>query len=69
MKLIKYLLFSLLSIFLFFPATAQTPTDPELNGMRAIGSPANPKVKWSWNYYMDFRSKNRKCGSQTGVLD
>lgn len=28
--------------------------DPDLNGMRAIGTPANPKVKWSWNYYMDY---------------
>lgn len=54
MKLIKYLLFSFISISISLQATAQTPTDPELNGMRAIGSPANPKVKWSWNYYMDF---------------
>jgi hypothetical protein len=34
-------------------ASAQT-VDPDLTGMRAVGSPANPKVKWSWNYYMDF---------------
>ena len=34
--------------------SAFAQTDPDLTGMRAIGSPANPKVKWSWNYYMDF---------------
>ncbi|MCS6968026.1 MAG: M14 family metallopeptidase [Cytophagales bacterium] len=30
--------------------------DPDLTGMRALGTPANPKVKWSWNYYMDYAS-------------
>jgi hypothetical protein len=39
-------------------AIAQS-TDPDLNGMRAIGTPANPKVKWSWNYYMDYAAFNK----------
>ncbi|MFN4144570.1 MAG: M14 family metallopeptidase [Runella sp.] len=39
---------------------AQTnANDPDLNGMRAIGSPANPKVKWAWNYYMDYAGMNK----------
>jgi len=39
-------------------AMAQS-TDPDLNGMRAIGTPANPKVKWTWNYYMDYAAFNK----------
>lgn len=31
---------------------AQTPTDL---GLRAIGSPANPKVQVSWNHYNDYK--------------
>jgi hypothetical protein len=33
---------------------AFSQTDPDLTGMRALGTPANPKVKWVWNYYMDY---------------
>lgn len=33
--------------------------DADLTGMRAIGSPANPKVKWAWNYYMDYAGFNK----------
>jgi Zinc carboxypeptidase len=38
----------------------QTPSiDADLTGMRAIGTPANPKVQWSWNYYMDYAAYNK----------
>ncbi len=50
----SFLVLSFLHSFLVsFNTHAQT-TDPDLNGMRAIGTPANPKVPWTWNYYMDF---------------
>lgn len=35
-------------------ASAFSQTNPDEIGMRAIGTPANPKVKWAWNYYMDY---------------
>ncbi|MBK7872213.1 MAG: peptidase M14 [Saprospiraceae bacterium] len=54
MNFIKYFIFSAIIIFITSSLIAQNPTDPELTGMRAIGTPANPKVKWAWNYYMDF---------------
>jgi hypothetical protein len=51
----KYVLLSLLS-FVFGVTNAQkndiAPQD--LNGIRAIGSPANPKVKMSWDQYHDY---------------
>jgi hypothetical protein len=51
----KHILLSLLS-FVFWAANAQkngiAPQD--LNGIRAIGSPANPKVKMSWDTYHDY---------------
>ncbi|MGO4905735.1 M14 family metallopeptidase [Flavobacterium sp. W20_MBD1_R3] len=51
----KYILLSLLSL-VFWVANAQkngiAPQD--LNGIRAIGSPANPKVKMSWDNYHDY---------------
>lgn len=39
--------------------SAQNAPDPDLIGMRAIGTPANPKVKWTWNYYMDYAAYTR----------
>jgi hypothetical protein len=51
----KYILLSLLS-FVFGVTNAQkndiAPQD--LNGIRAIGSPANPKVKMTWDQYHDY---------------
>ena len=51
----KHILLSLLS-FVFWAANAQkngiAPQD--LNGIRAIGSPANPKVKMTWDNYHDY---------------
>ncbi|RTY68984.1 MULTISPECIES: M14 family metallopeptidase [unclassified Flavobacterium] len=51
----KYILFSLFS-FVFWVTNAQkngiAPQD--LNGIRAIGSPANPKVKMTWDQYHDY---------------
>ncbi|HEY8388865.1 MAG TPA: M14 family metallopeptidase [Parasegetibacter sp.] len=44
--------------------TAQDPAkiDPaDLNGIRAIGSPANPKVKVYWNKYSDQAEITRIC--------
>jgi Zinc carboxypeptidase len=53
----KHLLIFAFTHLLISASLAQTQpmiTDPDLNGMRAIGTPANPKVPWTWNYYMDF---------------
>jgi hypothetical protein len=51
----KHILLSLLS-FVFWVTNAQkngiAPQD--LNGIRAIGSPANPKVKMTWDQYHDY---------------
>jgi hypothetical protein len=51
----KYILLSLFS-FVFWVTNAQkngiAPQD--LNGIRAIGSPANPKVKMTWDNYHDY---------------
>jgi len=51
----KHILLSLLS-FVFWVTNAQknniAPQD--LNGIRAIGSPANPKVKMAWDSYHDY---------------
>jgi hypothetical protein len=51
----KHILLSLLS-FVFWVANAQkngiAPQD--LNGIRAIGSPADPKVKMTWDKYHDY---------------
>ena len=49
-----FLLLSFLHFFILSLNTQAQSSDPDLNGMRAIGTPANPKVKWTWNYYMDF---------------
>lgn len=53
MKKYIHLFVFLLSLSLV-STTVLAQTDPDLTGMRAVGSPANPKVKWSWNYYMDY---------------
>ena len=45
-----YYLFILVSSF----AMAQTIQPEDLIGMRAIGSPANPKVKIAWDKYHDY---------------
>lgn len=51
----KYILLSLLS-FVFWVANAQKSdiAPQDLNGLRAIGSPANPKVKMAWDSYHDY---------------
>ena len=56
MKPIRSIFYSLLLSLVASATFAQlAPTaDPDLNGIRAIGTPANPKVPWTWNYYMDF---------------
>ena len=43
-------LFLLVASFSF----AQTIQPEDLTGMRAIGSPANPKVKIAWDKYHDY---------------
>jgi hypothetical protein len=51
MKLQYIILF--ITVFLCFNASTQTPV-PDLTGLRAIGSPANPKVKMQWDRYHDY---------------
>lgn len=34
---------------------AQTTTNEEITGIRAVGSPANPKVEMSWRKYHDYK--------------
>lgn len=60
-KHIHSFIYALIGCTLAVNAFAQTApqTDPDLNGMRAIGTPANPKVKWGWNYYMDYAGFNK----------
>lgn len=43
-----------LFIFVSSFALAQTVQPEDLTGMRAIGSPANPKVKIAWDKYHDY---------------
>eukprot|EP01136_Pigoraptor_vietnamica_P013544 Opistho-1_new@54674 len=33
----------------------------DLTGLRAIGSPANPKVKMAWNHYNDYAMITKFC--------
>lgn len=40
---------------------AQTIDPADLTGMRAIGTPANPKVKMRWNYYNDYAMITQFC--------
>ena len=35
--------------------------NPDLTGMRAIGSPANPKVPMRWNHYNDYAGITKFC--------
>jgi hypothetical protein len=49
-----YLIIILLSFSSATFAQKKTETDEELTGMRAIGSPSNPKVKMSWRKYHDY---------------
>jgi hypothetical protein len=53
----KNILFSIILIFVSAIAFTQQKTSEiseELTGMRAIGSPANPKVPMSWRKYHDY---------------
>ena len=58
----KYILYSLLS-FSFWSVSAQKndSASQDLNGMRAIGSPANPKVPMSWDRYHDYAQITQFC--------
>lgn len=49
-KIIYFALISLFSTAIY----AQNIAPQDLNGMRAIGSPANPKVRMSWDRYHDY---------------
>ncbi len=49
-KIIYIALISLFSTAIY----AQNIAPQDLNGMRAIGSPANPKVRMSWDRYHDY---------------
>jgi hypothetical protein len=53
----KNIIFGIILVFLAFYADGQqkvTEISEELTGMRAIGSPANPKVPMSWRKYHDY---------------
>lgn len=52
-----YCYFLILSFGIGF---AQIATE-DLTGMRAIGSPANPKVKMSWDRYHDYKQITQFC--------
>jgi hypothetical protein len=58
MKTITKITLSILAYSLVAISHAQTAPAPaidaDLTGMRAVGTPANPKVKQAWNYYMDY---------------
>lgn len=49
-KIIYFIIISLFSTVIY----AQNIAPQDLNGMRAIGSPANPKVRMSWDRYHDY---------------
>ena len=53
-------IFILIITLMTFQAKAQVAAE-DLNGIRAIGSPANPKVKAYWNKYSDHAEIYRIC--------
>ncbi|QKZ14627.1 M14 family metallopeptidase [Spirosoma sp. KUDC1026] len=58
MKKIVILALSLFTL----PALAQKETKPaDLGGIKAIGSPANPKVPMRWNHYNDYAMITKFC--------
>ncbi|GAB3751779.1 M14 family metallopeptidase [Spirosoma pomorum] len=58
MKKIVILALSLFAL----PALAQKETKPvDLGGIKAIGSPANPKVPMRWNHYNDYAMITKFC--------
>jgi hypothetical protein len=58
MKKIVILALSLFAL----PALAQKETKPvDLGGIKAIGSPADPKVPMRWNHYNDYAMITRFC--------
>lgn len=56
-KIIYIALISLISTAIY----AQNIAPQDLNGMRAIGSPANPKVRMSWDRYHDYAQITQFC--------
>ncbi|MDI9857691.1 M14 family metallopeptidase [Flectobacillus roseus] len=56
----KYISLFLLSCSLGAAAQEKTIND-DLTGLRAIGTPASPKVKISWNHYNDYAMITRFC--------
>lgn len=56
-KIIYIALISLFSTAIY----AQNIAPQDLNGMRAIGSPANPKVRMSWDRYHDYAQITQFC--------
>ncbi|GGD29753.1 M14 family metallopeptidase [Flavobacterium orientale] len=58
----KYII-SFISLVLFSATMAQNKeiAPEDLNGMRAIGSPANPKVRMSWDRYHDYAQITKFC--------
>ncbi|MCC5930221.1 MAG: peptidase M14 [Cyclobacteriaceae bacterium] len=66
---IKRIIFASTSwlLFSFGIVIAQTPTAEDLTGLRAIGSPANPKVKMSWNRYHNYQQITDFCRQLTSA--
>lgn len=58
----KYILTSILCLLLTNVNAQKNDIAPQdLNGMRAIGSPANPKVRMSWDRYHDYAQITQFC--------
>ena len=58
----KKLFFILLAGIPFFVFAQQKPAqNDDLTGLRAVGSPANPKVPMRWNHYNDYAGITKFC--------
>lgn len=58
----KYILTSILCLLITNINAQKNDIAPQdLNGMRAIGSPANPKVRMSWDRYHDYAQITQFC--------
>ncbi|WP_266368692.1 M14 family metallopeptidase [Tellurirhabdus rosea] len=59
----KKLFILALSLFSYTTFAQQKPAEvnPDLTGMRAVGSPANPKVPMRWNHYNDYAGITKFC--------
>ncbi len=61
MKSIFLLFISFVTITAFGQKTTDKAQNDDLTGLRAIGSPANPKVPMRWNHYNDYAGISKFC--------